>query len=164
MSNKNSNTYRFTIEEYKDLKQIAYKIMQNKNRKEYNSKKPYSQKHYIKYKQTLVALYKLPNNKINKLIHEYHVILNKKLIQQNRASKKIITKIPYNKQQLQTNLRRLEQLYYLDLDIDYTELTSMQIAYQQLKAYKVAGIKLMPKQNNTILVGEVEILNHYQQQ
>lgn len=156
--------YKLNYKEHITLKQAAFVIMQNYNQKQYNSDKPYNKKQFIKYNQTLQLLYKKPKEEILDIINRYLTSQekqnNKKLIQHNQSQiiiKKLQNLTDTQVEQLAAKLQQLEELYYLQLDTDYTDKQSIITNYQQVIAYKKAGIQLEPRHPET-LIGNLEIL------
>lgn len=156
--------YKLNYKEHTTLKQAAFVIMQNHNQKQYNSDKPYNKKQFIKYNQTLQLLYKKPKEELLDIIDRYLTSQekqnNKKLIQHNQSQiiiKKLQNLTDTQVEQLATKLQQLEELYYLQLDTDYTDKQSIITNYQQVIAYKKAGIQLEPRHPET-LIGNLEII------
>ena len=156
--------YKLNYKEHSILKQAAYRIMQNHNNKEYNSDK--QNKQFIKYNQTLQILYKTKTKEqLLDIIYRYQNYQekqnNEKLIQHNQ-SQIIITKLQnISDQELEnitTKLQQLEQIYYLQLDTDYTNKQSILESYQQVLAYKYYNIPIQKRETEEILIGNLEIL------
>ena len=158
--------YKLNYKEHIILKQAAYLIMQNHNNKEYNSDK--QNKQFIKYNQTLQILYKTKTKEqlldiIDKYQQHQEKQNNQKLIETNQ-SKIIITKLQnITDQELEhiaTKLQQLEQIYYLQLDTDYTNKQSILQSWQQVLAYKYYNISIPKKETEeTILIGNLELLD-----
>lgn len=160
--------YKLNYKEHIILKQAAYLIMQNHNNKEYNSDK--QNKQFIKYNQTLQILYKTKTKEqlldiIDKYQRHQEKQNNQKLIETNQ-SKIIITKLQnISDQELEnitTKLQQLEQIYYLQLDTDYTNKQSILQSWQQVLAYKYYNIKIERKENTELLIGNLELLDKIQ--
>jgi len=158
--------YKLDYKEHIILKQAAFVIMKNYNNRQYNSDKP--NKQFIKYNQTLQLLYKKPKEELLDIIDKYQRQQekqnNKKLIQHNQSQiiiKKLQNLTDKQVEQLATRLQQLEELYYLQLDTDYTDKQSIIISYQQVIAYKKAGIQLEPRHPET-LIGNLELIERIQ--
>lgn len=154
--------YKLDYKEHIILKQAAFIIMQNYNQKQYNSDKP--NKQYIKYNQTLQLLYKKPKEELLDIIDRYLTTQekqnNKKLIQHNQSQiiiKKLQNLTDPQVEILAIKLQQLEELYYLQLDTDYNSKQSIITNYQQVIAYKKAGIQLEPRHPET-LIGNLELI------
>lgn len=158
--------YRLDYKEHIILKQAAYIIMQNYNQKQYNSDKP--NKQFIKYNQTLQLLYKKPKEELLDIINSYlasqEIQNNKKLIEHNQEQiiiKQLQNLTDTKVEQLATKLQQLEEIYYLQLDTDYTDKQSIITNYQQYRAYKKAGIQLELRHPET-LIGNLELIERIQ--
>ena len=156
--------YKLNYKEHITLKQAAFVIMQNYNQKQYNSDKPYNKKQFIKYNQTLQLLYKKPKEELLDIIDRYLTSQekqnNKKLIQHNQSQviiKKLQNLTDTQVEQLATKLQQLEELYYLQLDTDYTDKQSILESWQQILYYKEYHIRLELRHPET-LIGNLEIL------
>jgi hypothetical protein len=157
--------YKLDYKEHMILKQAAYLIMQNHNNKEYQSQK--QNKQFIKYNQTLQILYKTRTKvQLLDIIDRYQRHQekqnNKKLIQHNQ-SQIIVPKLQNitgtQLEKIILSIQQLEQNYYIDLDIDYTNKQSVLQAYQQLMYYKHYNIELQPRETEQpITIGNLEIL------
>ena len=165
---KGENTmYKLDYKEHNILKQAAFVIMQHKNNIIYNSDKPHNKKKFIKYNQTLAILYKTNTREqlldiIDRYQRHQEKQNNKKLIQHNQ-SQVIIPKLENitDKQleRITQSIKQLEQNYYIDIDIDYTNKQSILQAYQQLMYYKHYNIPIQPRETEQpILIGNSEIL------
>ena len=156
--------YELNYKEHIILKQAAYLIMQNHNNKEYNSDK--QNKQFIKYNQTLQILYKTKTKEqlldiIDKYQRHQEKQNNQKLIETNQS--KIIVKKLQNisDQELEnitTKLQQLEQIYYLQLDTDYTNKQSILQSYQQYLYYIRCNIELQLRETEETLIGNPELL------
>lgn len=160
--------YKLNYKEHSILKQAAYLIMQNYNNKIYKSNN--KNKQFIKYNQTLQILYKTKTKEqlldiIDKYLQHQEKQNNQRLIEINQ-SKIIIPKLQnISEQELEnitTKLQHLEQIYYLQLDIDYTNKQSIIQSWQQVLAYKYYNIKIERKDNTEILIGNLELLDKIQ--
>ena len=156
--------YKLNYKEHIILKQAAYLIMQNHNNKEYNSDK--QNKQFIKYNQTLQILYRKPQSELLDIIDRYQTYIEKqtniKLIETNQ-SHIIVNKLKnitdQELERITTKLQQLEQLYYLDLNTDYTNKQSILESYQQVLAYKYYNIPIQKRETEEILIGNLEILD-----
>lgn len=158
------------------LQNIAYIIVSNHNQPIYDKK---AKGNYWTTKQVITTYNTYPNKEKQRVIDTYieeaytnytYYIETKRQEQELEQAKKlqehnkkniIIPKLKnITEQQLENiiqQLQQLEQQYYLDIDIDYTNKYSILKAYQQLAYYKHYNIQLQPK-DNTILVGNTELL------
>lgn len=139
--------YRFTYQEYIKVKQLTYQLMIKYNK---------THKQYINYEQTYNKVLKLPTKTILNLIAQYQELQykkqNKQLTEHNQQE--IIVKSLQNitdqqLEQITTQLQRLEELYDLQLDTDYTDKQSIIRNYQQVLAYKYYHIHIDKKQDIT---------------
>lgn len=153
-TDKTNKEQKLTYIEYKILKQIAYQVMLQHNKTKQN----------ITYQQTLVALMHKTQTQLISIIDRYTNSIakqqNKKQIE--RYNSEIIIKTKLTKEKLSAYLKQLNTIYYLDLDIDYNNMHSMQLAYQQLIYYKKVGITLQQKPNNIDSYGDTTIMDNIQ--
>lgn len=155
--------YRLDYKEHIILKQIAFNNMQD-----YNKSVKYNKALTHTVNQELAILYKKSKEELLEIIDSYLASQeqqNTEKLVQHKQSQIIIEKLQNltDKQveQLATRLQKLEELYYLQLDTDYTDRQSIIINYQQYMAYKKAGIKLEPRHPET-LIGNLELIERIQ--
>lgn len=154
--------YRLDYKEHNILKQIAFNNMQD-----YNKSVKYNKTLTHNLNQEIAILYKKPKEELLDIIDRYLTSQekqnNKKLIQHDQSQiiiKKLQNLTDTQVEQLATKLQQLEELYYLQLDTDYTDKQSIITNYQQVIAYKKAGIQLEPRETEQpILIGNLEILD-----
>lgn len=138
----------------------------NKIRKLANYYRLGKQHHKNTYIKNTTALYLItriePAKTIQQLEHLIQQEENNKLIRHNQ---RITNNLEVTDQQLEhiiIKLKQLEEVKYVDIDIDYNNKTSIILAYNQLRAYKIAGIELQdrpPKDLEIISVGNQELLD-----
>jgi hypothetical protein len=155
--------YRLDYKEHIILKQIAFNNMQD-----YNKSVKYNKALTHTVNQELAILYKKPKEELLELINSYLEAQEKqnteKLVQHKQSQiivKKLQNLTDKQVEQLATRLQQLEELYYLQLDTDYTDKQSIIINYQQYMAYKKAGIQLEPRHPET-LIGNLELIERIQ--
>ena len=151
--------YRLDYKEHIILKQIAFNNMQ-----EYNKSVKYNKNLTHTVNQELAILYKKSKEELLEIIDSYLASQekqnNKKLIQHNQSQiiiKKLQNLTDPQVEILAIKLQQLEELYYLQLDTDYTNKQSIITNYQQVIAYKKAGIQLEPRHPET-LIGNLELI------
>ena len=137
--------YKLDYKEYITIKQATYNIMKNYNNKIYNSNKQHKQ--YITYDKALNIILKKPKAELLDIIAEYHSVQeqtqHRKLLEHNQTqiiNKNLINLTDQQIEHLSIQLQQLEEIYYLQLDTDYSDKQSILKSYQQVLAYKYYNI------------------------